>query len=455
MEAAREGLMGNNVVFRVWSDLKSILKVGLRSTVAKNAASLYVIQFAQYILPLITVPYLVRVLRPSGYGLVAFGQSFIAYFAILADFGFAYSATRKISLEREDISAVSRTASNVWASKALLAIIGFLILLLSITFVPKLQESAVLLLVLYGTVVGSVLFPTWLFQGMERMVAISMINLVMQFFILIGVFTFIHRPEDYLTYAALISSGSILSGITGAFIALYMFKIRPVFPSMRGIIETLREGWVLFLSMASVSLYTAGNAFILGLLASNAAVGYYSAAEKIVKAVLGLLGPITQATFPRFSKMVVESKDSVFKWGQRMLLMMGALGLALSAFVFICAPLIVQILLGSQYGPSIVVMRILSLLLFAISVNNVLGIQLMLALRHDKAFTLVVLAAGILNIILAIILAPIWEATGMAVAVVSSEIFIIVAEILYLQYRYSFVDICKKNLKGFVHERVY
>jgi len=66
-----------------------------------------------------------------------------------------------------------------------------------------------------------------------------------------------------------------------------------------------------------VSLYTAGNAFILGLLASNAAVGYYSAAEKIVKAVLGLTGPITQATFPRFSKMVVESKDSVFKWGQK------------------------------------------------------------------------------------------------------------------------------------------
>ena len=138
--------------------------------------------------------------------------------------------------------------------------------------------------------------------------------------------------------------------------------------------------------------------------------------------------------------MAVESRDSAFKWGKIMLFMMGALGLALSAFVFICAPLIVQILLGPQYESSIVVMRVLSLLLFAISVNSVLGYQFMLAFRHDRPFTLIVLAAGILNIMLAIVLAPLWEAVGMAVAVVASEIFIVVAEILYLQYRYSFVD---------------
>lgn len=432
--------MSNGNAAQVWHDVTSTLRVGLRSTVAKNATSLYIIQFAQYILPLITVPYLVRVLEPSGYGLVAFCQSFIAYFIILTDFGFTLSATRKISVEREDISAVSRTASHVWASKALLAAAGFVLLLVVVFFIPKFQESSILLLLLYGTVIGSVLFPIWLFQGMERMTAISLINLIMQAFILIGVFTLIHRPEDYIVYAALISTGSIISGLAGALIALYMFKIWPVFPSKRGIIETLKEGWVLFLSMVSVSLYTAGNAFILGLFASNAAVGYYSAAERIVKAALGLIGPIVQATYPRFSKMVVESRDSAFKWGQKMLLMMGALGLVLSAFVFICAPLIVRILLGPQYESSIAVMRILSLLLFAISVNNVLGVQLMLTLRHDRAFTLIVLAAGLFNIILAIVLAPLWEAVGMAVAVVSCEIFIVVAEALYLQHTYSFFD---------------
>jgi len=314
------------------------------------------------------------------------------------------------------------------------------LLLMAVAFVPKLQESSALLLVLYGTVIGSMLLPTWLFQGMERMVPVSVINLIMQFSILLGVFTLVHRPEDYIVYAALISVGSIISGLTGALIAFHMFKLRPIIPSRRGICEALKESWVLFLSMASVSLYTAGNAFILGLLTNNAAVGYYSVAEKIVKAILGLIGPITQATYPRFSKMAVESRDSAFKWGKIMLSMMGALGLALSAFVFICAPLIVQILLGPQYESSIVVMRVLSLLLFAISVNSVLGYQFMLAFRHDRPFTLIVLAAGILNIVLAIVLAPLWEAVGMAVAVVASEIFIVVAEILYLQYRYSFVD---------------
>jgi len=445
--------VGNGLVSQVWHDTESTLRLGLKSTVAKNAASLYIIQFAQYILPLITVPYLVRVLEPSGYGLVAFGQSFIAYFTILADYGFAFSATRKISLEREDILAVSRTASHVWAAKALMAAIGFIMLLMLTSLVPKLHESSALLLILYGSVIGSVLFPTWLFQGMERMVAISGIHLAMQLFILIGVFAFIHRPEDYLIYAKLMSTGSIFSGLVGVFIAIYMFRIKPVLPSGRGILETLQEGWVLFLSMASVSLYTAGNAFILGLLASPEAVGYYSAAEKIVKAMLGLIGPITQAAYPRFAKMVAESKETALKWGQKMLFMMGALGLGLSLSIFLVSPLIVRIILGPQYEPSIIVMQILSVLMFAICVNNVLGVQLMLTLRHDRAFTLVVLAAGILNIILAIILAPIWKESGMAVAVVSSEVFIVIVEFIYLQHRYSFMDNCRKTLRGIVHER--
>ncbi len=422
----------SNGVSGAWNGIASTLKVGLHSTVAKNAASLYVIQFAQYILPLITIPYLVRVLEPSGYGLVAFGQGFIAYFTIFADYGFALSATRKISLEREDISAVSWTASNVWASKALLGAAGFILLLLAVSLVPKLQESSTLLLILYGAVIGSVLFPTWLFQGMERMVAISVINLIMQLFILVGVFTLVHRPEDYIVYAVIISAGSIFSGLAGTVIAFFMFKLKPVMPSKKGILVTMREGWVLFLSQASMSLYTVGNAFILGLLANTTAAGYYSAAEKIVNAVLGLLGPVTQAAYPRFSIMAAESRDLALQWGQRMLLIIGGLGFILSVAIFAGAPILVNIVLGPEYEPSITVMRILAGLCFLIAASNVLGIQIMIPFGKDKAFTIILFGAGILNLTLAILLAPIWQESGTAVAVLFSEAFVTGAMFVYL-----------------------
>ncbi|NLI41727.1 MAG: flippase [Caldisericales bacterium] len=426
--------MGNGV-YGAWNGIVSMLKVGLHSTVAKNAASLYVIQFAQYILPLITVPYLVRVLEPSGYGLVAFGQSLIAYFTIFADYGFAFSATRKISLHRDNILVVSSTASQVWASKAVLGALGFLILFAVVSYVPKLQEISPLVIILYGVVIGNVLFPTWLFQGMEKMVFISVINLLMQFFILIGVFKLVHSPDDVMIYTGIISIGSVLSGLAGACMAILLFKLHLIIPSKKDVIETLQEGWILFFSTASVSLYTAGNAFILGLLANATAVGYYSVAEKIAYAVLGLLSPIGQAAYPRFNKLAAHSKACALQWARRMLLSVASLGLMLSLILFIGAPIIVRLVLGPSYEPSIMVLRILAPLPFLVAISNVFGIQLMVPFGKDRVFAFILFGAGLVNLALAIALSPLWDESGMALAVLISEMFVAVVMFGYLSLK--------------------
>lgn len=433
------------MVYQAWQCLAYTVEVGRHSTVAKNAASLYLIQFANYLVPLIMIPYLVRVLDPSGYGRVAFGQSLITYFIIFADYGFAFSATRKISLERNDIMAVSRTASQVWISKFVLGVAGLIVLISVVLSVTKLHEISVMLFILYGLVIGNVLFPTWLFQGMEKMVAISVINLLMQLFILIGVFTLVHRPDDYIIYAGLISSGSILSGLVGASLAFYIFKLQPIMPSTRSILDTLREGWTLFLSTASVSLYTAGNAFILGLLTTTTVVGYYSAAEKMVKAALGLLGPIAQAAYPRFSKLAFESEVVALQWGRRMLVVVGSVGLILSLILFVGAPILVQVVLGPEYGPSIKVIRILAALPFLVAISNVLGIQLMVPFGKDKAFTSILFVAGLTNVILAILLAPVWLESGMGAAVLISEMLVTVIMFVYL-WANNLNPLCNKEI---------
>ncbi len=412
--------------------LKRWIQIGLRSTVARNAASLYLIQFANYILPLIMIPYLVRVLGPAGYGAVAFGQGLINYLMLFVEYGFDWSATRKISVYRNDLQVVNSIALCVWAAKGLLALMGFGVLLALAGTVPRLSEEFLLLLILYGLVLGNVLFPTWLFQGMEHMVAISIINLGMKLGVLIGVFTLIRRPEHYLLYAGLLSFGAVLSGMTGMIVAFRMFRLRLNRVAWSGVWETLKEGWILFLSKASVSLYTAGNAFILGMLTNNMVVGYYSAAEKIVKSILGLLSPIAQAAYPRFSKLAAESIDRTLAWGRRMLAIMGGIGFLLMVGVLSGAPFISALLLGPRFAPSIAVMRVLAPIIFLIALSNVLGIQLMLPLGRDRAFTLILFGAGLINVVLAAILAPLWEALGMAVAVLISELFVTVTMFVYL-----------------------
>jgi PST family polysaccharide transporter len=424
--------MMNGGLSVLWQDFKDTLSVGFRSGVASNAASLYLLQVANYMLPLITVPYLVRVLGPVGYGAVAFSQSLIAYLMLFVEYGFDWSATRTISVNRTNARIVNRTALHVWAAKGLLCVVSLGALMLLVVLVPKLREVAWLLLALYGLVLGNVFFPTWLFQGMERMTAISLINLAMKLAVLIGVFGLVRRPEDAVVYAWLMGGTSVAAGLTGMVLAIWVFGLRPSSVSWAGIQEALREGWVLFLSRASMSLYTAGNAFILGMLTNHTVVGYYSAAEKIVRSVLGLLWPIAQAAYPRFSRVAAKSKKRAMKWGRRMLAAMGGISFLLTVGVLWSAPLISGLLLGPGFAPSIAVMRVLAPIIFLIALSNILGVQLMLPLGEDRAFALVLFGAGLLNVVFAILLAPAWGALGMGIAVLVSELFVTAAMFVYL-----------------------
>jgi PST family polysaccharide transporter len=404
----------------------------LRSTVTKNATSLYSIQFASYVLPLITVPYLVRVLKPERFGTVAFGQGLIAYFMALVEYGFGLSATRRISAARENHELVSRVASNIVAARVLLCAGSFSLLICLIYFVPRLHEASTLLLVLYGSVIGMAIFPSYLFQGLERMSPIAVINLSVRIVAILAMFVVVRREEDYLAYAALISAQSIVAAVVGVWAAFRMFQLHAVWPTWSGIGNSLKEGWITFLSISAITLYTSGNAFILGMLTNDVVVGYYSAAEKIVRAAVAVLGPISQAAYPRFAKMAVESKEMALRWARRMLLLMGGVGFLITAAIFACSGLIVHLVLGARFQASGPVMRILALLPLLVAISNVLGIQILFPFRQDRVVLVSVTTGGLVNVALAFLLAPVFQARGMAVSAVVAEFLVTATQIYYI-----------------------
>jgi PST family polysaccharide transporter len=345
--------------------------------------------------------------------------------------GFDLSATRKISVQRDDLRAINTTALYIWSAKGFLALIGFSVLLALVGIIPKLKEEIILFLILYGLVLSVMFFPTWLFLGLERMEAVSFIKLGTKLIVLVGVFTLVRKPEHYLLYACLISFGEILFGVIGVIVAFRMFRLRFYKVPWSGVLETLKEGQTLFLSRALVSLYTAGNAFILGVLTNNMIVGYYSAAEKIVKSISSLLWPVTQAAYPGFNKLAAESWERTLIWSRWMLAMMGGLGFFLMVGVLWGAPLISDLLLGPKFALSIAVMRVLAPTILLNAISNVLGTLLMLPLGRDRAFISIYLGASFLNILLAILLVPVWEALGMAIAVLISQFFVTIMMFIY------------------------
>lgn len=409
-----------------------ILRNILNRAVLRNAAALYAQQLGLVLLPLITTPYLVRVLGAAGYGSVAFTQSLVAYFAVGVDYGFAWSATRKISVSRHDLRAVSRIAASVWAAKLMLFAVGAVLLACLILVIPRLRPWDDLLILLYASLLGNVLFPGWLFQGMERLGAATALALTWRVLAVAATFLLVRGPGDVAAYIGILAASGIATGISGCVVGCRVFNLGIVLPRLGELRDTLREGSALFVSNAAVVVYTAGSAFVLGMLGTPAAVGYYSAAERVVRALTALPAPLSQALYPALSRLAVSSPATAARWSGRMLVVMGVVGFLLAAAILLAAPWIVTTIFGSSFMPAVAPLRVLAALPLLVSLSNVLGVQTLLPFGQDRAFTSVVVAAGAVNVCVAVFLVPKWQQTGMAVAVLASELFVVVTMAIYI-----------------------
>jgi polysaccharide transporter, PST family len=412
-----------------------------------NFFSLSSVEIANYIFPLITLPYLVRVLGPEKFGLVAFAQAFVQYFVLLTDYGFNLSATRNISIHRGDLEKLSRIFSSVLLIKFCLMLLSLVILSSLVFSIPKFRPDWVLYYCCFGSVIGNILFPIWLFQGMERMKFIAVLNLIAKTIFLIAIFIFVKKQADYFYVPLLFAIGGIIAGVLSIAIAVQRFhiRLRPVLSA--DMTHELKEGWHIFISTAAISLYTTSNTFILGLLTNNTIVGYYSAAEKVIKSSQRLLNPISQTIYPYISKLVADSKERAMGFIKKALILIGGGSFVISLSIFILADPIVNLLLGPQFKESIIVLKILAFLPFTIALSNILGIQTMITFNMKEAFSRILIAAGFINIPLALMLVPFFKHVGLAAAVLTTETFVTLTMFLYLYKK----GILKAD---FIHEKI-
>ncbi|BAD77602.1 O-antigen transporter [Geobacillus kaustophilus HTA426] len=398
----------------------------------ENFLSLATLQGLNYIFPLLTLPYLVRVLGPDNYGLVAFAQSFIQFFIILVDYGFNLSATNQIAIYRDNKKRVQSIFSTVMTIKLFFMIISFFILCLLILLFPKFQNHKLVYLVTFGMVIGNVLFPIWFFQGIEKMRYITILNIIAKTIFTIGIFLLVKQRNDILFVPLLNSLGTILIGFISLGMIKRTFGVNFVSPSWSDIKYQLREGWHVFISTVAISLYTVSNTFILGLFTNNTVVGYYASAEKIINAATGIINPVSQAIYPYISRLMSESREKGLIFIKKILLIVGGCTFLISLMIFVFTENIVDIALGDNYRQSVIVLKIIAFLPFIIGLSNIFGIQTMLTLGYKKAFSNILMLASILNIFSAIILVPVFKHIGTAFGVAISEFFVTLTMFMYL-----------------------
>lgn len=287
--------------------LTNIANTEEKKRLLSNFFSLSVLQGANYILPLVTVPYLVRVLGAEYYGLLAFASATVAYFQILTDYGFNLTATREISIHREDKAKVTEIFSSVMIIKFILMLLSFLLLTILVFSFEKFRKDALVYFLSFGMVVGQVLFPVWFFQGMEQMKYITYLNLLAKSIFTIAIFIFLKTQHDFYFVPLLNSIGYLITGFCSLYLVKKRFGLNFSFQNIVTIKYYLVDGWHVFISRFYVSLYTTTNLFLLGLFTNNTTLGYYSIADKIVVAIGGLFEPANQTIYPFLAKKYIEN----------------------------------------------------------------------------------------------------------------------------------------------------
>ena len=389
---------------------------------ARNVASLYGVQFANYLLPLITIPYLTRVLGPATWGLVAFAQAFGALAAVGIGYGFDLSATREAAKNRDSRTELANLLAGVMGAKLLLAAGVVALAFVIEPWVPLFRRHPVYLWAAVFWAAAQSFSMLWYYQGVERMRLIAVLDIMGRTAATAGIFIIVRHPSDGWKVLGLQGAGMLMSAaIATAFVYREVPVKLPTWPLVR---NSLRMGWSLFVNCGAVSLYGIGNSFLLGLFVSPQAVGFYAGAEKITHALMRLLVPVHQSLYPRLSHLVHHDRPGANRLASLSLLLMSSMGAVMSIAAFFGAPWAVQIILGKNFAASIPVLRIMAPLPFLDAVSTMLGVLWMLPLRLDRQFNKVVLAAGALNIGLAVALAPRFAQLGMASAVVIVELFV-------------------------------
>lgn len=395
--------------------------------IGKNYIFLTVLQFVNFLLPLVTLPYLVRILGTNIFGLVMFAQSFALFFNVLVDFGFNISATREVSIHRENKDRLSQLFSSVMSIKAILLVVSIIFISILVALVPRFQMDWKIYYLSFGLVIGQSLFPVWFFQGIERMKIITILNILAKGIFTILIFLVVKEPSDYLYVPIFNSIGFIIAGTIGFFLTLKNIHVQ--IPNKSNTIKIFKESSQLFISNLSVTLYTTANTIILGLFTNNSMVGVYASIEKLILAFKNLYTPFFQAIFPWISS---KNKSQVLSITKKLIMPLFTIGM----FAFVIILFKAESILNFIYNDDLItyysnVFRILGAITLFSALNMLFNMLMLSTLKMYKERMKIMLISGITNVVIGIVFVYYFSIYGIAISVAFTEFLLLFFGLFY------------------------
>ncbi len=392
-----------------------------------NVLALSAIQVCRKTLPLLTLPYLARVLGSESWGLLMFFQSFGACAVVVIEFGFSLSASRDVAQHRGSSAELSDVVGGVFGAQLALCSLVVLAALLAGFWIHPLHANYAFTIAALLWALAEGCSPFWYFLGLERMAPIAVLEISTKVLATAGVFLLVDAPGEGARVLLLQAGASALSLAVGLAMMWRRNSIGAV--TLEATRRALKVGWPMFIMRSAESLYTVGNAFLLGVLASPSVVGYFAGPEKISRALFGLFNPLRDALYPRLSSLTHRAPTQAARLARIGTVVTIAGGAAIGAGVFFFAPLLIRLGMGPGFAPAIPVLRVLALLPVLRAISQSASLQWLLPHGKETTFTRIILGAAVVHVALVVLLAPRYTYHGMAWSVVASETVVVVLSV--------------------------
>lgn len=353
----------------------------------KNGIWLYLLQIFNTIVPMLTIPYITRILGAEKYGTFSIVLNIIGYLQVLVEYGFGMSATRDVSVSDKKNESINYIFTSVLFSRVLLffscIIFSIIFMLISHYNITQILAMIIMLCCLLGYCVQT----NWLFQGMQEMKYISLVNITARSVSTIGIFCFVKGHDDLLLYCFLYSVSPLLSGFLGLFLAKIKYKIKLVKISFSDIVKQLKRGGYVFTTQLSSKVFGTIGVTFLGILATEYVVGIFSAIQKLPSLLLLAWSPISQVIYPIISSHMKNSFKEGYAYVKKIQLIILPIFSIIATIIAIFSKIIVRIAFGVEYS-EFFYWSIPLLFWMVLSINNnLLGIQTLLASGYDKQYS--------------------------------------------------------------------
>lgn len=405
-----------------------------KNKVFENIFSLGISQIANVAFPLITMPYVSRIIGPEGYGILNYSTAFIGYFTLFILYSFDLSGTKIISRNIQDKELVSKAFSEILYSRCILYLISCLLFIISLFFGKVFHKDYLVSIILFIGLLSSVFSPQFIYQSFQDLKLFSKINVIRGFINMVLIFLFVKTKQDYFFIPLFATIFNVIINIGLLIYAKKKFSLKLTKQPLNGLFNLIFIDRFIFISNVLGAFRATTNTIILGFFVTTKEIGYFTTSINFLFVVVNVLFiPISTAIYPfisnAFSKSTEVGNDIVKKIVPIIIYFYFFTSFCLLVF----SPLLIMLVFGNKFDESIKILQIISFAPLTIGLSNLLGVQVLLNYHFDKLYFRINLYCTIITLILNFYLSKNFGYYGAAWNIVFVDVLIISLYFIYLR----------------------